>query len=142
MLSSPSLPPPPVHLLSSTSRPAAKDVAQRLTRVVASSKLLRKALLKHAAGAGGGRAATKAANGAASADGGGGIAAVLKTFTRGLKTVAAVAEPESSPLIAAVKEACCEFGGEVSADVVRRAARFLLESLESLGGVDEVRRRG
>lgn len=103
--------------------PAAKEVAQCLARVIASSKLVQKALAK----------------GAASGGGGGGITDVLKLFMRGLKTVAVAAVPgHSSPLAASVKDACRELGSDISSEVVGRAAVFLLKSLESLGGGDEV----
>lgn len=106
--------------------PSAKEVAQYLSRVVACAKLLQKALAKPSAG------------GRTSGGGGGGLAAVLKAFMRGLKTVAFVGEPSSSPLVASVKGACLQFGSEISGEVVKRAAAFLLQSLESLGGGPEV----
>lgn len=105
--------------------PSAKAVAQCLARVVASAKLVDKALPKRAAG---------------STSGGGGLAAVLTAFKRGLKTIAAADEPGSSPLVASAKGACLELGSEVPAEVVKRAASFLLQSFESLGGGPEVRR--
>lgn len=64
--------------------------------------------------------------------------AVLKAFMRGLKTIAVVGEPSSSPLITSVRGACLEFGSEISAEVVKQAASFLLQSLESVGGGPEV----
>lgn len=110
---------------------SAKEVALCLARVVASAKLLQKALPKRAAGR------TNGGGG-----GGGGLAAVLIAFMRGLKTVAVVAEPGSSPLVASVTGACLELGSEISGEVVKRAASFLLQSLESLGGGPEVRKMG
>ena len=122
-----------VLFLFSSPRPcaphSAKEVAKHLARVVASAKLLQKALPKRAAGR-------------TSGGGGGGLAAVLKAFMRGLKTIAVVGEPGSSLLVASVRGACLEFGSEISCDVVKRAASFLLQSLESLGGGPEVREDG
>eukprot|EP00903_Cladosiphon_okamuranus_P007116 g6914.t1 len=101
---------------------AAKEVAQCLVRGVACAKVLRKALPKRSAG------------GRTSGDGG--LANVLNAFMRGLKTVA-FCEPSSSPLVASVRGACLELGNEVSGGVVKRAAAFLLQSLESLRGGPE-----
>lgn len=114
-----------------TACPSAKEVAQCLAHVVASAKLLQKALPKRAAGRAG-------SGGGGSGDGDGGLSAVLEAFMRGLKTVAVVGVPGSSPLVASVRGACQEFGSEVSAEVVKRAASFLLQSLESLTGGPEV----
>lgn len=118
-------PPPAFATFLTTTCPAAKEVAQCLACVIASSKLVQKALPKGAAN--GGRS-------------GGGIADVLRLFMRGLKTVVVAAVPghSSSPLAASVKDACHELGSDISSEVVGRAAVFLLKSLESLGGGDEV----
>lgn len=112
--------------------------------MVASSKLLQEDLSKCNGSRGddrSGRARPEAGIRAAAADGGGGgggrsLEAVLQAFKRGLKTIAVVAEPGASPLIASVRGACRELGNEISADVVKRAAVLLLESLESMESLE------